>query len=152
MWHKPCRTFHLWCLCIKTRCLGSVGITLIGAITMFDNGSFKSEIYMGVYRNAHSPQSMVDAVRIYPIKYEFGFIMFCFVSLGLHYHFSAYISSICSDLAWLLHCHCGNDIIALGVVNSLWSNDAIWRQRSRSTLAQVMACCLTVPSHYLSQC
>ena len=21
MWHKPCRTFHLWCLCIKTRCL-----------------------------------------------------------------------------------------------------------------------------------
>ena len=21
MWHKPCRTFHPWCLCIKTRCL-----------------------------------------------------------------------------------------------------------------------------------
>ena len=21
MWHKPCRTFHHWCLCIKTRCL-----------------------------------------------------------------------------------------------------------------------------------
>ena len=20
-WHKPCRTFHPWCLCIKTRCL-----------------------------------------------------------------------------------------------------------------------------------
>ena len=24
MWHKPCRTFHLWCLCIKTRCLLSL--------------------------------------------------------------------------------------------------------------------------------
>ena len=27
--------------------------------------------------------------------------------------------------------------------NSLWPSDAIWRQRSGSTLAQVMACCLT---------
>ena len=33
-------------------------------------------------------------------------------------------------------------------VNSLWPNDAIWRQRSGSTLAQVMACCLMAPSHY----
>ena len=24
MWHKPCRTFNPWCLCIKTRCLFSV--------------------------------------------------------------------------------------------------------------------------------
>ena len=35
--------------------------------------------------------------------------------------------------------------------NSLAPNDAIWRQRSSSTLAQVMACCLTAPSHYLNQ-
>ena len=37
-------------------------------------------------------------------------------------------------------------------INSLWPSDAIWRQRSRSTLAQVMACWLTAPSHYLNQC
>ena len=37
-------------------------------------------------------------------------------------------------------------------VNSLWPSDAIWWQRSGSTLAQVMACCLTAPSHYLNQC
>ena len=36
--------------------------------------------------------------------------------------------------------------------NSLWPSDAIWRQRSGLTLAQVMACCLTSPSHYLNQC
>ena len=24
MWHKPCRTFHPWCLCIKTRCLSTI--------------------------------------------------------------------------------------------------------------------------------
>ena len=34
---------------------------------------------------------------------------------------------------------------------SLWPSDAIWRHRSGSTLAQVMACCLTAPSHYLNQ-
>ena len=24
MWHKPCRTFHPWCPCIKTRCLSVI--------------------------------------------------------------------------------------------------------------------------------
>ena len=38
------------------------------------------------------------------------------------------------------------------LVNSLWPSDAIWPQRSGSTLAQVMACCLMAPSHYLNQC
>ena len=32
-------------------------------------------------------------------------------------------------------------------LNSLWPSDAIWRQRSGSTLARVMACCLKAPSH-----
>ena len=34
----------------------------------------------------------------------------------------------------------------------LWPTDTIWRQRSRSTLAQVMACCLAASNHYFSQC
>ena len=42
--------------------------------------------------------------------------------------------------------------IALNPFNSLGPSDAIWRQRSGSTLAQVMACCLMAPSHYLNQC
>ena len=37
-------------------------------------------------------------------------------------------------------------------INSLWPGDAIWWHGTRSTLAQVMACCLTAPSHYLNQC
>ena len=37
-------------------------------------------------------------------------------------------------------------------VNSSWPGDAIWRHGTRSTLAHVMACCLTAPSHYLNQC
>ena len=38
------------------------------------------------------------------------------------------------------------------VINSLWPIDVICRQGSGSTLAQVMACCLATPSHYLNQC
>ena len=37
-------------------------------------------------------------------------------------------------------------------INSLWPSDAIWWQTFGSTLAQVMACCLTATSRYLSQC
>ena len=54
------------------------------------------------------------------------------------------------DLHWMRFCPG-----AMGVVqhiNSLWPSDAIWQQWSESTLAQVMACCLMAPSHYLNQC
>ena len=34
---------------------------------------------------------------------------------------------------------------------TLWPSDSIWWHRSGSPLAQVMACCLTSPSHYLNQ-
>ena len=37
-------------------------------------------------------------------------------------------------------------------VSALWPSDTIWRHGSVSTLAQVMACCLTTSSHYLNQC
>ena len=49
------------------------------------------------------------------------------------------------------HCRTYN-MCCCSRVNSLWPSDAIWRHRSGSTLAQVMACCLTAPSDYLNQC
>ena len=36
--------------------------------------------------------------------------------------------------------------------NSLWPIDATRRHGSWSTLAQIMACCMTAPIHYLNQC
>ena len=45
-----------------------------------------------------------------------------------------------------------NSCVTCSRVNLLWPSDAIWQQRSGSTLAQVMTCCLTAPSHYLNQC
>ena len=44
----------------------------------------------------------------------------------------------------------GNNYIDRVYVNSLWPSDAIRRQGTESTLAQVMACCLTAPSLYLN--
>ena len=37
-------------------------------------------------------------------------------------------------------------------VNSFCLSDTMWWHRSGSTLAQVMACCLMAPSHYLNRC
>ena len=37
-------------------------------------------------------------------------------------------------------------------INSLRPSYSIWRHGSGSILAQVMACCLMAPSHYLNQC
>ena len=55
-----------------------------------------------------------------------------------HLHTWYWLSSINGSLA--------------STINSLWPSDTIWRHRSGSTLAQVMACCLMAPSHYLTQC
>ena len=45
-----------------------------------------------------------------------------------------------------------NAFIKVSAINSLWPSDAIWQSRSESTLAQVIVCCLSAPSHYLNQC
>ena len=42
-------------------------------------------------------------------------------------------------------------VVVILFVNSLRPSDAIWWQRTGSTLDHVMACCLTAPSHYLNQ-
>ena len=36
------------------------------------------------------------------------------------------------------------------IINSLWPSDAIWQHSTDSTLDHGMACCLTAPSHYLT--
>ena len=69
------------------------------------------------------------------------------------------IWAVLSGVIMCIHYHAYNPvnctasyIPACMTVNSLWPSDAIWRQGSRSTLVQAMACCLTAPSHCLNQC
>ena len=68
--------------------------------------------------------------------------LLCFLFLWLWYYGLIYSLM---QLPWLLKWH-------RSCVHSLRLSDAMWRQRTRSTLAQVMACCLNAPSHYLNQC
>ena len=64
--------------------------------------------------------------------------------------------TLCMTLIGNYVSRCSLDLVKWSMIawhiNSLWPSDAIWRQRSGSTLVQVMACCLTAPSHYLNQC
>ena len=44
MWHKPCRTFHPWCPCIKTRCLSRDSDQILRSYDMDSNVLSESEI------------------------------------------------------------------------------------------------------------
>ena len=62
-----------------------------------------------------------------------------------------------SEPDWLIIIWINGDQVRYGItrapwVNSLCPRDTIWWHKSGSTLAQIMACCLMAPSHYLNQC
>ena len=42
--------------------------------------------------------------------------------------------------------------LASGDINSVRPVDTVWHYLNWSTRVQIMACCLTAPSHYLNQC
>ena len=60
------------------------------------------------------------------------------------------------SFGWLVYCTIPlfwvGAVSVTVMINSLRPSDTIWRQRTVSTFAQVVACCLTAPSHYLTQC
>ena len=98
------------------------------------------------------------------IPFIFGKLLWldCWITLcNVVYIMSRYIcaswnKSDMSPIIELCLCFFSSDIVWYSydskVINSLRPVDAIWQHRSGSTLAQVMACCLTAPSHYLNQC
>ena len=98
-----------------------------------------------------------------PFLYEFSFVTNCSIKLitkdynnfetgpkdsnHMYYIFAVNedgLISYCTDIIVVYHTG--------GSINSLAPSDAIWWHRTVSTLVQVMACCLTAPSHYLNQC
>ena len=89
-------------------------------------------------------------------------VMTCCLTAPNHYLNQCWQEIIIHEANWHLAegnftetvvCHSLQRVWKLQILtNSLWPSDAIWRHRSGSTLALVMACCLTAPSHYLNQC
>ena len=80
-----------------------------------------------------------------------GLLLPVYTFASLH----SYISLTgCSGDLWTVY-HAGTPPIplqAIESINPLWFGDAVWSQISGSTLAQVMACCMMAPIHYLNQC
>ena len=78
--------------------------------------------------------------------------MFEFLAVNTCLHYRIYLTI---KRTHILHVNFGQhdaEISRRCAVNSLRPSDTIYRQRTGSTLVQVMACCLMAPSHYLNQC
>ena len=66
MWHKPCRTFHPWCLCIKTRCLSSI-VTKINTMRRRRNGqNFADDIFKRIFFNENVWISIKISLKFVP--------------------------------------------------------------------------------------
>ena len=53
---------------------------------------------------------------------------------------------------WCHHIKSGQTYFPCNAIKALRPSEAIWLQRSGSTLPELMACCLMAPSHHLNQC
>ena len=69
------------------------------------------------------------------------------ISIEIAYWSFAILMSAKVNSKWLMFLHCQPS-----AYEGLLTHCGLWRQRSGSTLAQVMVCCLMAPSHYLNQC
>ena len=85
------------------------------------------------------------------------FALFCCgYTIIITHEFGGFVWLIPVHLGMLHLGHCMSSEWSLmsEIVNSLWPSDAIWQHRScrfGTILAQVMACCLEAPNHYLNQ-
>ena len=53
MWHKPCRTFHPWCPCIKTRCLSTYKADLCVKCAHLHPGYAANQVARSRYCHCH---------------------------------------------------------------------------------------------------
>ena len=117
-------------------------------------------VIKGLY---HHDDCICSSTKFSLIVIRFGYS--CEATTGLHHHDVCHIGTRSSATTVLtqnwphvtlcyinLILHWAKHITLWSLTNSLGPSGAIWRQRSGSTLPQVMACCLTAPSHYLNQC
>ena len=80
-------------------------------------------------------------------------VMACCLMAPSHYLNQCLLSIY--EVLWLSHegkFHRNCSYQSMKLFDSLWPSDTIWRHKSWSTLAQVMAWYLMAPSHYLNQC
>ena len=129
---------HHWSLIGETRCCFLFWLNSWGWVTHkcvgSDNGLSPGWRQAIIWTNA-------GILLIGPLGTNFSEILIQIFNIFIKEN--AFESVVCEMSAILSRPQC---------VNTLWPSDIIRRQGNESTLAQVMACCLTAPSHYLNQC
>ena len=98
-----------------------------------------STIYSGAEQRLHQSSTSLAFVRGIQGTSEFPSAQ---MASNSENNFHLMMSSCCKELLWVK----GHEAIAT------YTSDAIWRHRSGSELAELMACCLTAPGHYQSWC
>ena len=138
----------IWVINAHTPCVDCVQLIMIG------RWHFKDHIYFNALRLRPNGPNFADQIIFKSISFKRNFCILISISLKkVPEGFIEEKPALVLILAWrrikgLLRYI--SFILWWG--NPLWRSDTKWPQRSGSTLAQVMACCLTAPSHYLNLC
>ena len=133
-------THTLWILSYGMMSLAQQG--LLGCIIPVNQWMYKK-----VYA-----VSILFSRNIVYMFYHLNFVSFCVQEVNHSSAFWGFEDALHMLSGWYWQVPYLNQLNTFIHVNSLWPSDAMWRQGSRSTLVQVMACCLTAPSRYLNQC
>ena len=114
----------------------------------------ESESLIQDFHNDYISPNLADMTIMYIPVCCLSSIEKTFIKICPNYWYIAYSTQKCNigwnsqktlspplALGWII-------FRALHIINSLWLSDTQWWQSTRSTLAQIMALCLMVPSFY----
>ena len=105
-----------------------------------------------IYYKSHFDSDVIMCFRNMCFSTDHELIQSVTEPVLFHWHFEMWFRFGIVSVSLFTSRYMTSIFMDVSCVNSLWPSDAIRRQGTESTLAQVMACCLTAPSHYLHQC
>ena len=101
MWHKPCRTFHPWSICIKTRCLCTLRSWFI--LQYFRNFAPAADDTL-LFSSAWAPVTIFAQINV-PFMYFLIFPLLIWVKSITNASWSSVIYRL-SDILLLRNCCC----------------------------------------------
>ena len=143
-WQRPETLLHFFC-------------AEVGAIAKLHLYTKKHVLYIIMHaldtpRAEQNGRHFADAIFNFIFSYENCFIL---IKMSLNFVHRGSIQNklaLVQIMAWHQRGDKPLSVPRMDQFNALWPGDATSRNGTRSTLAQVMACCLTAPCHYLNQC
>ena len=117
MWHKPCRTFNLWCLCIKTRCL------------------LDTELAPGCYISPWSVSIAQEATQIMALHHVVCYwLKTAWIGDGISNHFQLQMRKTCQSITTQFHW--SNKTFPSPHTNELFHSRQIQKVRPRQNVTR----------------